>query len=172
MVIDLFTEGVEAVQLHQWNAPTPCDGWDVRTLVEHAVDYQRGYGAALGADQAVHTALGEDPAGSWSAIRSALIDIYGAPGILERSFDFLPIPGTVADQLIVPTADLLIHTWDLARAIGISDALPTDVCEGVLSAMRTLEESIRIPEWYGPAIEPPPGSDAQTLLLCFAGRQV
>ena len=171
-VIDLFTEAVGSVHPDQWDASTTCDGWDVRDLVEHAIDYQRGYGAFLGADTAIQTPLGDDPAAAWVQIRTALIDIYETPGTLERRFDFLSIvPGTVGEQLIVPTADLLIHTWDLARSIGINVELPSEICEGVLSKMRAVEVAIRIPELYGPAVEPPPGADAQTQLLCFTGRR-
>lgn len=170
-VIDLFTDAVGSVRPEQWVAPTTCDSWTVRQLVEHTIDYQRGYGAFLDADPNIQTPLGEDPTVAWAIVRAALIKVYESPGTLDRRFDFLPRPGSVGQQLIVPTADLLIHTWDLARSIGINEELPSEICDGVLSTMQEVEDAIRIPEWYGPATEPPPNADAQTRLLCFAGRK-
>jgi uncharacterized protein (TIGR03086 family) len=172
-VIGLFTEKVDAVRPDQWASPTPCAEWDVTALVSHAVDYQRGYGVFLDAGPGIETELGADPAKAWTQIRPALVGAYDAPGALDRRFDFLAVfPGTVAEQVIVPTADLLIHTWDLARAIGADETLPADICEGVLAGMRLVEETIRIPELYGPALEAAPGADAQAQLLAFASRKV
>jgi uncharacterized protein (TIGR03086 family) len=173
-VVELFTRRLGEVEADQWAAPTPCSEWDVRSLVEHAIDYQRGYGRFLGAGPGIETKLADDPAGAWDDVRNALVAAYGAPGALDRTFDFLVglADGKVAEQIIVPTLDLLFHTWDLARAIGANEALPPDVCADVLEAMRGVEKLIRIPEWYGPAIEPPPGADVQTQLLSFAGRAV
>jgi uncharacterized protein (TIGR03086 family) len=173
-VVELFTRRLGEVETDQFAAPTPCSEWDVRSLVEHAIDYQRGYGRYLGAGLGIEAELGDDPAGTWDDVRNALVAAYGAPGALDRTFDFLVglADGTVAEQIIVPTVDLLLHTSDLARAIGAEETLPSDVCADVLEAMRGVEELIRIPEWYGPAFEPPPGADVQTQLLAFAGRAV
>jgi uncharacterized protein (TIGR03086 family) len=171
-VVALFTENIDSVRHNQWGTPTICPDWDVRALVEHAVDYQRGYGLYLGAGDGIDAELGDDPAAAWGQVSSALIAAYDTPGALARSFDFIPFLTTVAEQIIVPTTDLLIHTWDLAHAIGADETMPSEVCEEVLAEMQRVEEIIRIPDWYGDAIEPPADADAQTRLLCFAGRKV
>ena len=35
-----------------------------------------------------------------------------------------------------------------------------------------MADQIRFPGGFGPALDPPPGADGQTRLLCFLGRRV
>jgi uncharacterized protein (TIGR03086 family) len=169
---ELFTKRLSEVRPEQWAASTPCEEWDVRALAEHAVAYQWGYLAALGESDGVDPDLGRDPLGAWSAVSSALRAAYARPGAMDRTFDFLTpiVPGTIREQIIVPTNDLLIHTWDIARAIGADESLPVETCEAVFAAIQPLEAVIRIPEWYGPARDSVPDSSVQIQLLRFTGR--
>ncbi len=173
-VADLFTARLGDVDADQWTAPTPCAEWNVRDLVEHAVGYQAVYLHALGEGEDTVSEFGDDPMGRWVSVRDALAEAYARPEVLDSSFDFLEpiVPGPIAEQIIVPTCDLLIHTWDLARAIGSDESLPMDTCTLALARMREVEHLIRIPEWYGPAIPPPIDADPQQRLLSFVGRAV
>ena len=48
---DAFTQRYEAIAEGQWEADTPCEGWCVKDLVDHAVGVQAGYtGNMLGAE--------------------------------------------------------------------------------------------------------------------------
>ena len=172
-----FATALLSVEPSQWDAPTPCSDWNVRQLVEHAIDYQRAYGVYLGAGHGIETEIGDDPVAAWSAIAGALRDVYARPGVLDQSFEFLRVfepvvPDSVQYQLIVPTLDLTMHTWDLARAIGADESLPTDICARIIGPFTAVEHLWRIPELYGPAVVPPPDADIQTQLLSFAGRHV
>ena len=173
-IAELFTTTLGSVQPSQWDAPTPCADWNLRQLVGHAVDYQRGYGVYLGAGEGIDAPLGDDVPGAWVQIRAALAEVYDRPATRDRSFDMLTplIPGSVADQLIVPTHDLAMHTWDLSQAIGSDVVLPRDICAELLDALRSTEPVWRIPEWYGPATTPPAEADVQTQLVCFTGRTI
>jgi uncharacterized protein (TIGR03086 family) len=68
------------------------------------------------------------------------------------------------------TADVFMHTWDLARATGQDDTLDADLCATLLAGMEPIEEMMRSSGQYGPRVEVPEGSDAQTRLLGFIGR--
>src|SRR2546429_8898097 len=64
-----FTERVRQVRPEQWSAPTPCTGWDGRTLVNHAVNEERwlppifaGATVAEAGDRVDGDLLGDDPA--------------------------------------------------------------------------------------------------------------
>ena len=67
-------------------------------------------------------------------------------------------------------ADLLIHTWDLARATGQNDRLDAVAAEKALEFLLPLDERIRRPGAFAPKMDPPAGADAQARLLAFTDR--
>ena len=73
--------------------------------------------------------------------------------------------------LIPRLSDLIIHTWDLARATGGDEHVDTDTAAVVLEYLKPNDEILRSTGTFGPKIEPPPGADAAVELLCFAGRR-
>lgn len=114
----------------QWEAPTPCEGWSVRELLNHivagnlwAVELGGGrtiteVGTALDGD-----VLGTDPLDAYDRSAEAAAAVFEAPGALERpcAVSYGPVPGSVyAGHRFI---DVLIHGWDLASATG----QPTDL---------------------------------------------
>lgn len=69
------------------------------------------------------------------------------------------------------TNDILIHTWDLATATGQQVTLDPALVESAHAGLVAAGDFVRAPNIFGPAVEPPVGADAQTKLLCFAGRR-
>jgi hypothetical protein len=68
-------------------------------------------------------------------------------------------------------ADIAVHTWDLARAIGAGESLDP----GVVAFALTLQDTFDAARQRG-AFAPPPGntpadSSAQARLLYLAGRR-
>ena len=70
----------------------------------------------------------------------------------------------------VYTADVFMHTWDLARATGQDDRLDPDFCAQLVDGMEPMDEILRSSGQYGPRVEVPAGADTQTRLLGFIGR--
>src|SRR5262249_26959032 len=68
------------------------------------------------------------------------------------------------------TADVFMHTWDLARATGQDDRLDPDFCAQLLAGMQQMEQVIRSSGQYGARVEVPDDADPQTRLLGFIGR--
>jgi hypothetical protein len=68
------------------------------------------------------------------------------------------------------TADVFMHTWDLARATGQDDRLDPDFCVQLLAGMEQMEQVIRSSGQYGARVEVPDDADPQTRLLGFIGR--
>ena len=71
-----FVDYVGRVQAHQWQAPTPCADWDVRTLVDHVVrwntlvpDFLAGQSMDDMVAPMARDVLGDDPARSGGGIR-------------------------------------------------------------------------------------------------------
>jgi uncharacterized protein (TIGR03086 family) len=133
-----FDAVVRQVQPDQWGLPSPCEGWDVRTLVNHVLGEVRwtapllaGQSIADVGDRLEGDLLGDDPLGSWDAGRHEAEEATVDPRIDERlahlSFGDTP----VTDYLNQLTADYLVHSWDLAVAIGADDRLDPELVDAV-----------------------------------------
>jgi len=67
---------------------------------------------------------------------------------------------------------MLIHTWDLARAIGVDEALPGEEVAACQAFLEQLPHSIlRESGRYVDAVQVSDDADPQTKLLAFAGRR-
>jgi uncharacterized protein (TIGR03086 family) len=167
---DAFTATVDAVGEGQWDLPTPCAEWNVRQLVAHAVDAQRNLPRGVGAGDEIETPLGDDPKAAWRTVRAAARTAMTAPGALDKTVK-MPFGEMPASQAFgIPLGDMLIHTWDIARAIGADEKLPADVVAGTYEALKPIDALLRGPGVMGPKVEPPAGADLQTEFLCFTGR--
>jgi len=71
-------------------------------------------------------------------------------------------------------ADILIHTWDLARATGLDETLDADEVHRFAADMESMDpsmdERMRSSGHYGPRVDVPADSGEQTRLLAFMGR--
>jgi uncharacterized protein (TIGR03086 family) len=65
--------------------------------------------------------------------------------------------------------DVLVHTWDLARATGQDEALDPEETRRTYEAMLPADEMLR-GEHFGPKVTVPDDADEQTKLLAFVGR--
>jgi uncharacterized protein (TIGR03086 family) len=81
------------------------------------------------------------------------------------------MPGSVVLQ--IATTDVLIHTWDLARATGQELRLPDGLAEGALAAAQVMiGPELRVDGFFDPPVEAPVGAPAIDRLAAFAGRSV
>lgn len=129
-----FADRVGQVGYDQWDAPTPCPDWDVRTLVNHVVGEDRWTvpllrGATLAevGDRFAGDLLGADPAG---AARDAAAEADRAvcePGAVERIVRLSAGPTPAREYLYQLLAEHLVHGWDLAVALGLDPRLDPDV---------------------------------------------
>lgn len=163
-----FTDRLDAVADDQWANSTPCSDWDVRELVDHVIRIQRQIPEGLGVAVAENDV---DAKSLWNAVRAAALDALRQQGVLERT-----MPGRGGDvpvqmALLPRLSDLLIHTWDLARATGADARVDPDSAAVVLEFLKPNDEVLRKTGTFGPKIEAPPGADAGVELLFFSGRR-
>jgi uncharacterized protein (TIGR03086 family) len=143
--------------------PTPCPRWSVQDLVDHIVAAPSRFARmARGeeVDWSVTPSAGSDPA---ARFRSHAEELLGADDAAAGG-------GVPSDW---QCAELAVHTWDLATAIGRSTGdLDAEVAERGLAFMRGgLTEDNRGPA-FGPEQPAPEGADAYQRLAAFAGRSV
>ncbi|MDH3600067.1 MAG: TIGR03086 family metal-binding protein [Candidatus Tectomicrobia bacterium] len=173
VVTDGFAQRLNAVRDDQWDNSTPCPEFTVRQLVTHVIDVQRMVPKALGASGAIDTPVGDNLQTAWNTVHEAALAAYSAEGALATVVES-PLGQMPAGQLMAlpGIGDVLIHTWDLSHAIGADDTLSEEACQIQLEVLKSLpEEALRQPRRFGPKIEAPEGSNAQTQLMCFCGRQ-
>ena len=170
-VADGFTERLDSAREHDWSKPTCCEKWNVAELVEHAIGAQRMVPKALGASGAID-ATGDNLVLVWRTVRSGADAALAAPGVLDQQVK-LPFGEMKArDGLAFPMSDMLVHTWDLAQAIGANDRLNVEACEKALADLEPIDTLLRGPAFYGPKLEPGTDADVQDRLLAFLGRKV
>jgi len=179
-VADGLTRTIDGVPDSAWADPSPCDGWDGRDVVRHLVTWLPGPGFLLGTF-GVQTrpipSVDVDPAGAWAAVRDAIQDGLDDPAVAQRVEDCGP-PGRLSFEAAVDmtcTPDVLVHTWDLARAAGIDVALDAEEVErqaaGIAALPPEVDRAMRSSGHYGPRVEVPLDADALTRVLAFNGRR-
>ena len=110
--------------------------------------------------------------GTWPAVRDGLLAAVDSADLTQNlPGPFGPMP---AEQIIgrFMSMDILVHTWDLARAVGGDEQLDADAVERAYSGLKPMDAMIRQPGIFGPKIEPAEGDDLQTEFLKFLGRSV
>lgn len=179
--LDDFGALVHRIGPEQWENPTPCVDWDVRALVNHVVGENLwapvllagGTSADVG-DAFEGDLLGDDPIKAFDT--SAVPAIQAATGVhaLDALGRLVHLPfGDVPGREYVTElfADALIHTWDLARAIGADERLDPELVEACAAWFSDAEPGYRQAATVGGYRETPPDTDAQTRLLASWGRR-
>jgi uncharacterized protein (TIGR03086 family) len=172
-----FTERLAQVRDDQWHAPTPCSEWDVRALVNHVCSEQRwmaqlldGHTIAEVGSRLDGDLLGGDPQEAWEDAVTETAKRIERPGILTEVVHLSSGPATVARYCDEVAADTLVHTWDLARAIGANERLPVDLVSEVLLIVEPWVTPTGVPGMLAPPLPVSEKADRQTILLAMLGR--
>lgn len=165
LAADNFSRHYRSVTDEQWGAPSPCSEWTVRELVDHAVGVQTMMGAALG------SSAGEGS--DWEAVRAGMAAALDDPAALDGTIDH-PAMGQMPKHQVLGIAgsDLLLHSWDLARAIGGDETLPPAAVDAVMMGLQRMPaEMMRAPGRFGEPVDVAADASAQDQLLAFSGRR-
>jgi uncharacterized protein (TIGR03086 family) len=168
---------VAGIPPNRWHAGTPCQGWDVRELLNHVVSGNL-WAAELAAGATIERVgdrldgdvLGPDPAGSYDTSAAAAAAAFRRPGALDApcAVSYGPVPGSVyAGHRFV---DVFIHGWDLAAATGQDTTLDPALMEACREVMEPQLGLFREAGAIGEALPVGPGAAAQTRFLAALGR--
>lgn len=164
-----FTALVESAAADDWGRPSPVAGWTALDIVQHLVEWPRGFLTGAGiALPALH--VDADPVSAWKRhvtdIQAILDDPAGRVLGNPNTGD-LPVDEAI-DRFY--TADVWMHSWDLAKALGREPDLDQQRCAATLTAMEPLDKMLRDSGHFGPAVPVTPDASPQDRLMAFIGR--
>jgi uncharacterized protein (TIGR03086 family) len=173
-VCQRFGESVRAAN-GKWDRRSPCEAWDARGVLEHVIGFH---------DVLLLRPLGlkpdrprDDPQIRWELTYGQLEKAFEPERrLFERVVDIPELQGNPATRLdaraMMPnlTRDVLVHTWDLARAVCADDRLDNGWCEHFYAALPSDPMALSVSGMFD---DPAPASDctdAQSKLLARLGR--
>ena len=169
---DAFTSKIAAVPEDKWSSPSPCEGWTARDLVDHVVAAQGTFLGFVGRELGDIPSVDDDPLAAWTAARSVvqadLEDPERAAAEFDGFFGRTTFEAAVDGFLCF---DLVVHGWDLARAVGLDERIDPEDVARVRRQAESYGDVLRSPGAFGPAVEPPADADEQGGLLAFLGRR-
>lgn len=149
----------------QLDARTPCEEWDVRTLLRHMLETQHYFiGAARGEEASLAPEptepLGADPRRDFRDARDELIRTFGQPGTIEKT----------GPALGIAYSDQLLHGWDLAKATGQDTTMPDGLPEVAYEMIHGRFSDDERQGVFKPEVPVPDDASAQARLLAYTGR--
>jgi uncharacterized protein (TIGR03086 family) len=161
-----WTLGKVAGASEKLDAPTPCDDWDVRGLLNHMLDTQRYFVAsAKGEDVALPSPtppdlLGTDPVADFEQARDETLRTFGEAGIVEKT----------GPALGIAFSDQLLHGWDLAKATGQDTTMPAGLPELAYDMIHGRFTDEQRKGTFKPEVPVGRDASAQDRLLSYTGR--
>lgn len=147
------------------DAPSNCDGWTVRTLMNHMLETQRYFvGSAKGEEASLSQdppdLISDDPVSDFERARIEVLRTFGAPGAIEQT----------GPALGIAFSDQLLHGWDLAVSTGQDPTMPEglpDAAYAMIHGRFTDEQRTGV---FKPEISVAADSSVQEKLLAYTGR--
>jgi uncharacterized protein (TIGR03086 family) len=176
--LDNTHEIVAAVSADQLGDPSPCEGWDVATLLHHIVYGNLWVTPLVGGetieqvgDRLEGDVLGSDFVAAYDRSAEQAAAAFKAPGAMDApcAVSYGPVPGSVycGHRFI----DVLVHGWDVAQATGGNTDLPPDLVEACLEVVMPQLDMLEGSGAYGSHHDVPNGASPQARLLALLGRQ-
>jgi len=160
-----------------WDRASPCEGWTARHVLGHVLAIQNYYVCTIdGRPPTMNPMLapdrhaGADPVGAWAEARDAVLRALDRPGVLDAVVTTIDGEQRVDDMIAFNIADTTVHSWDLARALGVDDTLDPTLVTRSLELADAAGPAMAAAGVFGTPM-PTDAPDNQTRLLAAFGRQ-
>ena len=165
-----------AVKDSQLTDSTPCAEWNVQQLILHNIRVAQAVHSGISGSEPVNPfdVSGPFPAegaeAAFQASTSIVLEDLKASGSLEKLVDspFGKVP--VAEFIMLPFGDIVIHKWDLAKAVGGEESLDGSLAEICYHRFAAIADGARKSGAFGPEIQIPISASMQDKLLAVTGR--
>lgn len=158
-----------------WQAASPVAEWAAIDVVGHLIDWLPGMleggGVTLAVDD-VESDWRTEPVAAWQSRVAAVQAVLDDPALAAATYAS-PMLGEMPVSDLLDrfwTADIFMHSWDLARAGGLALDLDDAFAGALLAGLEPMEEMIRASGQFG--TRQPVDADAPTAdkLIAFIGR--
>ena len=172
-----FTDRVDAVAPDQWEDEALPE-WTVADLVAHLITEMLWVPPLLAGEpyaegrfpDGTTDLLGDDAFTSWESAADDALSAFAEDDAMIRTVHLVrgPTPASVyAEELI---ADLTVHAWDLARAIGADTELDGELVTAALVVGQRLPEE-GVTGMFDPPVDTSKAATPQQRLLARFGRR-
>jgi uncharacterized protein (TIGR03086 family) len=147
------------------DAPSNCEGWNVRTLMNHMLETQRYFaGSARGEDAQLSPEppdlLSGDPESDFEQARADTLRTFGEPGTIDKT----------GPALGIAFSDQLLHGWDLAVSTGQDSTMPQGLPDAAYQMIHGRFTDEQRKGVFKPEIDVGSDASAQEKLLAYTGR--
>lgn len=166
----MFTALVQSASTADWSRPSPVADWTALDVVKHLVEWSRGFLAGGAGIEFDALDVDADPVAAWKhhvADIQAILDDPADRILSNPHTGDMPVD-TAIDMFY--TADVWMHSWDLAKALERQPDLGEKRCAAALDAMQPMEQMLRDSGQYGPALPVAEDASAQDRFVAFIGR--
>ncbi len=167
-----LTAVLDALPAGAWREPSPCEGWSAADVVAHLVETQRDFLGQRGVDLGTAPDVAADPAAAWrdhaKRVQEALTD-----DVVATAYEGFFGPSTVGatfEQFYV--WDMVVHRWDVARAVGADASLTDEELERIEAGADSFGPALHMDGICAPAVEVPADADREVRTLARLGRAV
>jgi uncharacterized protein (TIGR03086 family) len=167
---------VAAVRVDQLADPTPCTAWTVRDVINHLTTGNLMF-AAIVSDgprpdrSADH--LGDDHVAAFGDSVTRLSEAFAKHDVLANTYATPMGEGPGALLVSMRFNELMVHSWDVAKATGQSTDLDPELAEASLASFQAAPF---LPRGEGKPFQEsqpvPPDATAADRLAAFMGRRV
>jgi len=174
MKVDPVIEKVSESNLHN---PTPCKEWDVEALTNHLINELAWITPLLEGktikdvgDKLDGDLIKGNAGNSWTRYckqASAAMVVTDPASIAHLSYADKPAQAYV-DEV---AADIIIHGWDLAQALGIDYDIDDKTAEAVTNATKDIMNMARTGGYVGEEVKTTEDASAMEKLLACYGRK-
>jgi uncharacterized protein (TIGR03086 family) len=165
---------IRVAAVSDWEAPTPDTNWNVAQLVSHVIEEQQWVPwllSGLTTKQAKSrlSPLKDDLTHEWHLYSLAATTAWhdAAPDArVNLSYDTV----AVIDYLKEQVSDVTIHTWDLARALGVDEQIDLELIEAVWTVFEPQRDTLEASGLFASPVPVPDDAPLQSRLLALTGR--
>jgi uncharacterized protein (TIGR03086 family) len=174
---DAAARTVGNVHESELGRPTPCDDWDVRTLLNHLIVWTsysleaRAHGDSVAQDL-IDRDFAADP-GFAAGYRTQLdraLTAWSDPATWEGSLNVMGSPTPAADVAALNIAEMVLHGWDLAAATGQAYTVSEPAAAAAMRAVAANAELFRQYKGFAEPVEVPPSASVLDRVLASSGR--
>ncbi len=160
--------------VRDWSAPTPDEEWNVSELVRHVVEEQQWVpllldGRTIGEARSRLEPLRDDLLSEWERHSPAAMQAWASVSPDARvhlSYDTVPASAYLREQV----SDVIVHTWDLARAVGADESLDDDLVEAAWTVFEPQKDTLQASGLFASPVPIPEDAPLQSRLLALTGR--